>query len=234
MTDVYLRYNSGLRISENGHELAVLLDALVAAWPVPVQRLDLVGHSMGGLVVRSACHEGAQRGAAWLPQVRTVVTLGTPHHGAPLAQGAHAAQWLLRRMPETAPLARILASRSGGVRDLRHGTLVAEDWREEDDDVWLARRVTDVPFLPHATACFLGATITGDPTHRVGRLLGDGMVLPPSAMGGPTRGRSRHVTLDLGEVPTVGGVHHLALLNHPAVYRLLEQWLGEVPAAQPA
>jgi hypothetical protein len=131
-------------------------------------------------------------------------------------------------MPETAPLARILASRSGGVRDLRHGTLVAEDWREEDDDAWLARRVTDVPFLPHATACFLGATITGDPTHRVGRLLGDGMVLPPSAMGGPTRGRSRHVTLDLGEVPTVGGVHHLALLNHPAVYRLLEQWLGEV------
>src|SRR3954453_23432461 len=34
LTSVYVRYNSGLRISENGRALADLIDQVVAAWPV--------------------------------------------------------------------------------------------------------------------------------------------------------------------------------------------------------
>src|SRR4051794_26289219 len=55
-TPVYVRYNTGRHISDNGMELARLLDGLVDEWPTGVERIMLVGHSMGGLVARSACH----------------------------------------------------------------------------------------------------------------------------------------------------------------------------------
>jgi pimeloyl-ACP methyl ester carboxylesterase len=84
-TPVYLHYNSGLHVSQNGREFASLLDRLVADWPVPVDELAIVGHSMGGLVARSACHLGA--GRRWMRPLTKLVFLGTPHHGAPLERG---------------------------------------------------------------------------------------------------------------------------------------------------
>ncbi|HET9780535.1 MAG TPA: hypothetical protein VFR33_02055, partial [Candidatus Dormibacteraeota bacterium] len=57
-TPVYVRYNSGLHISDSGRHLSDLLERLVDRWPVRVADLVLVGHSMGGLVARSACHTG--------------------------------------------------------------------------------------------------------------------------------------------------------------------------------
>lgn len=51
---LYVRYNSGLHISENGRALSQLLAELVAAYPLAVGELVLVGHSMGGLIIRSA------------------------------------------------------------------------------------------------------------------------------------------------------------------------------------
>ena len=48
-TPVYLHYNSGRHISTNGREFAGQMEALLHAWPRPVERLVLIGHSMGGL-----------------------------------------------------------------------------------------------------------------------------------------------------------------------------------------
>ena len=61
-TPIYIRYNSGLHVSNNGAALGRLLDALIAVWPVPVRELALVGHSMGGLVVRQARPAGGGPG----------------------------------------------------------------------------------------------------------------------------------------------------------------------------
>ena len=102
---------------------------------------------MGGLVARSACYQGAERGAAWTTRVRHVVSLGTPHMGAPLAQGVH---WLsagLQTVPEMRPLAGFLRRRSAGIRDLRHGSLVDEDWRDQDPDALRAKACREVPLL---------------------------------------------------------------------------------------
>src|SRR5207248_1368031 len=52
---VYLHYNSGLHVSTNGRAFATLLESLVEEWPVPVEEMTIVAHSMGGLVTRSAC-----------------------------------------------------------------------------------------------------------------------------------------------------------------------------------
>jgi pimeloyl-ACP methyl ester carboxylesterase len=222
-TPVQVRYNSGRHVSENGRSLAELLEALTAAWPVPVDDVALVGHSMGGLVARSACFHAAEDGATWVRRVRHVVSLGTPHMGAPLEQAVHYASAALHAVPETRPLGRYLRRRSAGIRDLRRGSLVDEDWRERDPDALRAAACREVPLLDGATHCFVTATVTRSPRHPVGRLIGDCLVLVPSASG---RSRTRRIPFRDEDGLHVARAHHFALLNHPAVYAQLRDWLA--------
>ena len=118
---LHLRYNTGRHISDNGRVLAALLERLHDAWPTPIDEIVLVGHSMGGLVARSACHYGRVEGHRWTQAVRDVVCLGSPHLGAPVEKGINALGWALDRIPETQPLARVVNQRSAGIKDLRFG-----------------------------------------------------------------------------------------------------------------
>jgi pimeloyl-ACP methyl ester carboxylesterase len=225
-TPMTIRYNSGLRISRNGRCLSELMEEIVANWPVEVERIALVGHSMGGLVARSACHCGALEDAGWVQHVRHSVSLGTPHLGAPLEQVVHFLSAGLARLPETRPFANFLRRRSGGIRDLRRGSLVDDDWRDCDPDALRAAACAEVPLLEGATHCFVSATVTRSDRHPVGRLIGDTLVLKPSATG---RGRSRRIPFDEEYGMHVGGASHFALLNHPAVYEKLRAWLAAAP-----
>ncbi len=222
-TPVFLRYNTGLRVSDNGRRLALLLDELVAGWPVPVEEITLVGHSMGGLVVRSACHQAAVGHHRSAPLVGHVFCLGTPHLGAPLEKGVNVASWLLSKVPETRPAARVLNSRSVGVKDLRFGSVVEADWRDADPDEFLHDRCTEVPVPPHVRYYFIGATLTAHPEHPLAGMVGDLFVRLPSASG---NGRRRTVSFAVGHGRHVGGLHHFDLLNHPDVYDQLRQWLS--------
>jgi pimeloyl-ACP methyl ester carboxylesterase len=224
-TPIELRYNTGRHISQNGLELADLLEQLVAVWPVEVEQIALVGHSMGGLVSRSACHQAVERGDAWVDHVGHVVSLGSPHMGAPLAQGVHWASAALHALPETRPLAAFLRRRSAGIRDLRQGSLVDADWLDRDPDALRAEACQEVPLLEGATHCFVAATVTGNPRHPVARLVGDYLVLESSASG---RSRSRRIPFEAEQHGAViGGTHHVALLNHPEVYDKLRDWLAD-------
>ncbi|MEA2493334.1 MAG: hypothetical protein QOJ29_1245, partial [Thermoleophilaceae bacterium] len=198
------------------------------AWPVPVEQIALVGHSMGGLVSRSACHQGVESQMRWVRRVRHVVSLGTPHMGAPLEQFVHYASAALSALPETRPFGSFLRRRSAGIRDLRQGSLVDEDWRDRDPDLLRAEACSEVPLLEGATHCFVTATVTRSPRHPVGRLVGDYLVLQPSGSG---RSRSRRIGFEDENGLHVGGANHFALLNHPDVYAKLREWLG---SARPA
>ena len=222
-TPVCVRYNSGRRISHNGRSLSELMEALVASWPVEVERIALVGHSMGGLVARSACHRAAEDGADWVARMRHSVSLGSPHMGAPLEQAVHVLSAGLAALPETRVFANFLRRRSGGIRDLRQGSLVDEDWTGCDPDALRAAACAEVPLCEGATHCFVSATITRSERHPLGRLLGDVLVLTPSASG---RSRTRRIPFDEEYGMHVGGAHHFALLNHPAVYEKLRSWLA--------
>ena len=222
-TPVYVRYNSGLHISQNGRCLSELLEDLVEAWPVEVEHIALVGHSMGGLVARSACHRGAEDGAGWARLVRQSVSLGTPHMGAPLEQAVHYLSAGLARLPETRPFANFLRRRSGGIRDLRQGSLVDEDWRDCDPDALRAAACAEVPLLEGATHCFVSATVTRSDRHPLGRLIGDTLVLKPSATG---RSRTRRIPFEEEYGMHLGGAHHFALLQAPSVSDALVKWLG--------
>ena len=227
LTPVYVRYNTGRHISENGHSLAQLLEELAAEWPVGLDEVAVIGHSMGGLVSRSACYQGAESGHAWARRVKHVISLGTPHMGAPLAQAVHYAAAGLHRLPETRPLAGMLRRRSSGIRDLRQGSLVDEDWRDCDPDVLRAKACKEIPLLDGATHCFIAATVMKAENHPLSRLIGDTLVLQPSASG---RSRTRRIPFEAEYGLHLGPAHHLALLNHPVVYERLRQWLSVAPA----
>lgn len=210
-TPVYLRYNSGLPVAENGRMLAELLHCVVEAWPVPIDEIALIGHSMGGLVVRSACHRADVDDLSWVRSVGHVVCLGTPHLGAPLERAVDRLVPVLDRMPETRPVAEFLRDRSRGVQDLRHGVFVDGDEHGE------------VPFVANAKYHFVGATVTHDRNHPVGRAVGDLLVRYSSAAGSDGQ---RRIPFDVEHGAHVGGVNHFDLLDHPAVYEHLRDWLA--------
>jgi pimeloyl-ACP methyl ester carboxylesterase len=222
-TPVYVRYNSGRHISQNGHSLSELMEELVAAWPVEVEQVALVGHSMGGLVARSACCHATEDDAGWARLVTHSISLGSPHMGAPLEQAVHVLSAGLARLPETRPFANFLRRRSGGIRDLRRGSLVDEDWRDCDPDALRGAACAEVPLLEGATHCFVSATVTRSDRHPVARLLGDTLVLVPSASG---RSKTRRIPFEDEYGMHLGGASHFALLYHPAVYARLRDWLS--------
>jgi len=223
MTPVYLRYNSGLHVSDNGEQLDRLLSELVEQWPVEVTRLTLVGHSMGGLVIRSACHLGAERAARWATIVKRIVYLGSPHLGAPLEVGASRAAAALRRLPETRPLGNALASRSVGIKDLRFGDIAADDWTVlEDLDARRDEPSACRPLLPSAEHYYIGATLGRRHDTVAARIIGDALVPWHSASG---TGRTRQLGLEVDRGRHLAGLHHFDLLNHPRVYAVLRDWL---------
>ena len=199
-TPVFLRANTGLGLRENGVALSALVQELVEAWPVPVTRLALVGHSMGGLIVRAAGAVATEAARPWTGLVSDVVTLGTPHLGAPIAAGIGHGSRGLARLPETAAFGRILDLRSVGVHDLVVG---------------LAH---DVPPLPHARYRLVAATVTTRPRHPVGHVVGDLLVRVRSAYG--------EGLFPDGTVLHVGRTDHFGLLNHPEIHRALREWLA--------
>ncbi|HEY0409480.1 MAG TPA: hypothetical protein VGE42_04360 [Candidatus Dormibacteraeota bacterium] len=203
---VFLRYNSGLRVAENGRRFAELLDRLVAAWPVELEELVLIGHSMGGLVVRSACLQGERRGLPWVGRVRHCVYLGTPHDGAALERAAGRAAGALRLLPETRALAFAIEVRSAGIKDLADPELG--------------------PLLASARHHAIAATVGASPDHLSSRLLGDTLVLHGSALGHGRRSGAA-LALDEGDRHHLGGLHHFSLLDHPLVYERLRRWLAQ-------
>jgi PGAP1-like protein len=224
-TPVYLHYNSGLHVSTNGRALTAMLEALVAAWPLPVEELAVVAHSMGGLVARSAHHYGTVAGHAWRRRLRTLVFLGTPHHGAALERGGHRLQRLVDRLPYVAPLARLGKIRSAGITDLRHGSLLDEDWHGRDRFAHGEDARRPVP-LPEDVDCFaIGATRARTPNDRRGRLPGDGLVPLASALG---RHRDPQLALPLPEAHqwVACDTSHFDLLSRPQVYERIHAWLA--------
>lgn len=204
-TPVFLRANTGLGLRENGVALSSLAQQLVGAWPVPVTRVALVGHSMGGLIMRAAGAVAGDVDRPWTDLVSDVVTLGSPHLGAPIARGIGHGSRGLGRLPETAAFGRILDWRSVGVHDL------------------VAGLAHDVPPLPHARYRLVAATVTARPRHPVGHVVGDLLVRVPSAYG---RDRYGQELFPDATVLHVGSTDHFGLLNHPDVHRALRDWLA--------
>lgn len=222
-TPVTLRFNTGLPVVRNGQLLSEWITRMLDAWPTPVRRIALVGHSMGGLVALAACehdavtspvrHPGqtsargdAQSSASsggrpgrWTPLLRHVVCLGTPHLGAPLEQLVHWGARMLSISPESSPFATILNTRSAGILDLRQAVLECTP-------------------LEHASYHCVSGSLGGP----LGPVLGDLLVRRHSATGRIPGATSQHLP----------NTHHFRLLNHPEVYAELLARLTTDPSRE--
>jgi len=223
-TPVYLHYNTGRHISSNGQDLATLLEELVQAWPVSLEEITLLCHSMGGLVVRSALDHAVADGLAWPQLPIRIVFLGTPHHGAPLERAGSWVDMLIGISPYSAPFVRLGKIRSGGIQDLRHGNLRDADWQDRDGD-GLADGRTPMP-LPKQVRAYAIAVSRQDESkdENLDSLRGDGLVPVASALG---RHPDRNFDLRIPKTRQwVGyGINHLEMLGSETVYRCIKLWL---------
>jgi pimeloyl-ACP methyl ester carboxylesterase len=219
-TPVHLHYNTGLHVATSGRAFAALLEQLVGAWPVPVDELAIIGHSMGGLVARSASHVGEAEGHAWRRKLRKLVCIGSPHHGAPLERGGHWIDVLLEVSRYSAPLARLGRIRSAGVTDLRFGN-VLDEHRDARGRFAPGGDVRRELKLPEGVRCY---AIAGTRTPRPGgRLSSDGLVPVDSALG---RHRNPRLTLAFADTWVGFGMSHVEMLARPELHAVLRSWLS--------
>jgi triacylglycerol lipase len=214
-TSLYVRYNSGLHVSENGRRLSSLLERIVEAHGA--SRIILVGHSMGGLVVRSAAHYGKSEDAWWSRRLTHVFCIAAPHLGAPLEKAGNVVASVLKLFDAAGAQvpARIINGRSSGIKDLRFGYVVDEDWKDREPDALLEDNRQNVPFCDGVLYCISASHLATDPDHPVSQILGDVLVRIPSARG-EHPDQTRCIPFHIGH--TVGGINHLGLANHPDVY----------------
>lgn len=232
-TPLYAQYNSGEHISSNGRILADLLETALAGWPQPLDEVVIVGHSMGGLVARSACHYAAQAAHNWPRTLRKLVFLGTPHHGSPLERAGNLIDIGLGATSYTAAFSMLGKLRSAGITDLRHGSLLDEDWLDRDRFAHNHDIRRPLP-LPEGVQCFaFAAALDESEAGYVSNLLGDGLVPLSSAHGRHAR-EEYHLAIPEAQRWTGYGMHHLDLLDRPEVYSQLRAWLSEACPSEEA
>ena len=234
---VYVRYNTGLHISTNGRELAAMLQRLVSAWPVRVREIDLIGHSMGGLVIRSACHYGRfsatlsdrlRRRGPWPSKVNRVVLLGVPNSGANLEVIANLTSAALWAVPS--PVTRLIGAgidrRSDGIKDLRWGAVLDEDWVERDPGATVRHERHRVRGPRHAEYLVIAGSLAdegdADRPHAINRLLGDAVVTAPSAQG--WLGSDEPALFPNATVRLCPKINHIALAHRSEVYDEITTW----------
>ena len=220
---VYVCYNSGLHIADNGHQLAAALHALQQRWPMPWERLVLLGHSMGGLVARSAVALSEQQSMPWRSALRQMVFLGTPHQGAPLERAGHWLHALLDLTPYSAPFAALARLRSAGITDLRFGHVSDGSVRDHLGDGAQSHPTLQ---LPQGVDCYaVAACLAARRSRLAERLLGDGLVPLRSALGQHDNA-AQELSFGAAQQAIFYRTGHLELLASAAVQAQLLQWLA--------
>lgn len=221
---LYVHYNSGLHVSENGRKLSDLLQTIVDKSPQPLE-LVIIGYSMGGLVSRSACHYGKRSGCSWPDYLHKLLFLGTPHHGAPLERGGNWIDVIMGISPYSAPFSRLGKIRSSGLTDMRYGNVLDEDWQGRDRFRYAGDRRTPLP-LPQGVNCYVIAATTSKASSKLrDDLIGDGLVPLSSALGRHKKAE-RNLRIPDSQQWIGRNMNHLDLLNHPDVYAIIKEWVS--------
>lgn len=202
---LYLRYNTGLHISENGQKLDELLHLLERKFAP--KEIMLAGHSMGGLVIRSACHYGSQKGHPWTRKVLKIFLLAVPNDGAPLEKLGYATSLLLRKIArfQLGLIGNILEQRSNGIKDLGLGCMLEEDWKTPKAAFKDHFKRTPVPALARVTYYILVGNLLKNDQTFMAKYFGDGLVTHGSAIS--------DTLMHVSEVKIFAGTGHNSLIK---------------------
>ena len=223
-TMLYLHYNTGRRISANGRSLANILEDLVKRNP-RITSIDLIGHSMGGLVSRSALFYGKQNMHQWLHMVENLVCLGSPHHGAVLERFGFALQDKVGRFPLIKLISHIVNIRSNGILDLRYGSVRDDDWEHN------AARIGQVddnrkpaPLPSHINTFLVAGTLEFENRkNRTLKVIGDYLVSVKSALGEHPNPRYQ-LKLPESHKAVFYGLNHFEIQFHAEVAEQVAKW----------
>ena len=164
-------------VVQRGNELASEIRVRTSA----DERVHIVAHSMGGLDARYVA--ATQKDV--VPRIRTIVTIGTPHNGSPVADAvvnptdplsAHLPQFLVNQLRHNA----------GAVQDLT--TKACKEFNQKTPDIQGVRYINvagDASKTSHELALFQLAAMIGRLTGEVN----DGVVTRSSAL----RDRNEHL-----------------------------------------
>ncbi|WJG08159.1 alpha/beta fold hydrolase [Aliiglaciecola sp. LCG003] len=226
---VYLHYNSGQHVSENGKTFSHMLEKIVLqanAMDASLQLdISIVAHSMGGLVSRSAYHHAKILGHAWPDYFKNLIFLGTPHHGAPLEKAGSWLDMLLDIHAYASPLSRLTKIRSAGINDLRHGNIVETDWQARTRFDFSSDKRTPMA-LPDNVKCYaVATTISANSSRITEQMVGDGLVPLDSALG---KHENKTFTLQFPRTHQWIGrdISHMQLLSDPDIYVAIRHWLA--------
>jgi triacylglycerol lipase len=217
---LFLRYNSGLHISENGELLNVLLEQLVLDHPI--DNIVIIGHSMGGLIFKSAAYYAQQNNYEWVHKTNHVFYLGSPHHGAPLEKLGAMAQSFFKQIntPYTKIAHQLVNIRSNGVKDLRHGYLTHEEWQADELDDFPINRKKPVPKTAGYAEYAIAATLSEDHESILAHWFGDFMVQKSSALG-HSQNEELHLDFEPENTLLVTNTGHIPLMYHPKVIEFI-------------
>ncbi|MCD6584649.1 MAG: alpha/beta hydrolase [Desulfobacteraceae bacterium] len=222
-TPIFLRYNTGLHISENGKMFSKLMSDLISNYPQKVNEIVMIGHSMGGLVIRSGCRYGTKQEADWVKKVKKLFYLAAPHHGAPMEKLGNLFSGFLKTIP--LPYTRLAGNvadlRSSGIKDLRFGYLVDEDWEGYDPDAILKNNINRVTLQEGVSHYVVTGSLTKNPDHLMTQLFGDPMVRKSSAMG---RSRQERRHLPVNDHKEFAHIGHIKLAHCHDVYQQIKTW----------
>lgn len=224
-TILYLDYNTGRRISQSGHSFSSLMQELVEDNP-NITHIDLIGHSMGGLVARSAMFYGKQECMNWTQKVDHYISLGSPHHGAVLERIGFFLQESLSKVPIAGNLSRLLDLRSAGIIDLRHGSIRHDDWQHLHQRMGMSDDIRKSAPLPSdVNAYLIAATLEAAPKKNAKDILGDGLVSVASALG---EHKGEHdLQVPESHKAVFYGVNHMDIQYHERVRQQIIEWLRE-------
>lgn len=223
-TPLYLNYNTGRHISRNGRELSQQLQRLIETWPVEVEELTLIGHSMGGLVIRSACWYAGELDLPWTSRLKNAVYLGSPHHGAALAKAGHLLTSVMRQFRYASPFA-LVRHTSAGIKDLRHGNLLDDDWAGVDQDDFHPDYRKPVPLHEGTRHCFIAAAIGKQVWDLPSTMLGDLLVRLDSARGQHSDDLKK-LSICAEDCRVFEKLNHLDLLDNKVVHEQILGWLA--------
>ncbi|MFT6698928.1 MAG: pimeloyl-ACP methyl ester carboxylesterase [Porticoccaceae bacterium] len=223
-TPIYLKYNSGLHISSNGKNLNNLLEELVKNWPVPIEELVIIAHSMGGLVSRSALYYGEKNQKKWTKHVKKIVFLGTPHHGSYVERTGNYLDLILESIHYAKPFARLGKIRSAGVTDLRYGNLIDEDWKDDNRFEIKNDKRRNIQLSKQIEFYTIAAVIGNETTSLSTQILGDTLVDVKSALG-QHKNPDKNLNFKKENIWISYDSNHLDLISNPKILNKIKVWL---------
>lgn len=222
---LYLNYNTGRRISSNGRSLSNLLEKLVSNNP-RITEIDLIGHSMGGLVSRSALFYGKQSTCKWIDYVENLVCIGSPHQGAVLERLGFMLQEKVGQIPFASVLAQLGNLRSAGIIDLRHGSVRDDDWEHLEARIGQMDDCRKPAPLPSRINTYLiaGTLERESSSSKTLEAIGDYLVSVKSALGDHPHPQFR-LKVPEDHKAVFYGLNHMEIQYHPKVREQIIAWV---------